>query len=115
MIRIGDDIEIVGIEQTIGTTCIGIEMFRKTLDQGEAGDNVGILLRGVDKNVIERGRVLCKPKSLCSYSSFIAEIYTLKKKKDEDILRSLTNTNLNSTLELSMWQVLFPLLKGWKW
>ncbi|PIM95761.1 Elongation factor Tu [Candidatus Hodgkinia cicadicola] len=81
LIRIGDDIEIVGIKQTIRTTCIGIEMFRKTLDQGEAGDNVGILLRGVDKNVIERGRVLCKPKSLCSYSSFIAEIYALKKEE----------------------------------
>ncbi len=60
----------VGIKQTIKTTCVGIEMFRKTLIQGEVCDNVGILLRGIDKNIIERGRVLCKPKSLCSYSIF---------------------------------------------
>ncbi len=56
-------------------------MFRKTLDQGKADDNVGILLRGINKNVIERGRVLYKPKSLCSYSSFIAEIYALKRRR----------------------------------
>ncbi|PIM96125.1 Elongation factor Tu [Candidatus Hodgkinia cicadicola] len=81
LIKIGDDVEIVGIKQTIKTTCVGIEMFRKTLIQGEAGDNVGILLRGIDKNIIERGRVLCKPKSLCSYSVFLAEIYALKKEE----------------------------------
>ncbi|PIM94850.1 Elongation factor Tu [Candidatus Hodgkinia cicadicola] len=81
LIKIGDDIEIVGIKQTIKTTCVGIEMFRKTLVQGEAGDNVGILLRGIDKNIIERGRVLCKPKSLCSYSIFLAEVYALKKEE----------------------------------
>ncbi|WP_146656963.1 elongation factor Tu [Candidatus Hodgkinia cicadicola] len=81
LIKIGDDVEVVGIKQTIKTTCVGIEMFRKTLIQGEAGDNVGILLRGIDKNIIERGRVLCKPKSLCSYSVFLAEIYALKKEE----------------------------------
>ncbi|PIM96813.1 Elongation factor Tu [Candidatus Hodgkinia cicadicola] len=81
LIKIGDDVEIVGIKQTIRTTCVGIEMFRKTLVQGEAGDNVGVLLRGIDKNIIERGRVLCKPKSLCSYSVFSAEIYALKKEE----------------------------------
>ncbi|PIM96554.1 Elongation factor Tu [Candidatus Hodgkinia cicadicola] len=81
LIKIGDDIEIVGIKQTIKTTCIGVEMFRKTLDQGEAGDNVGILLRGIDRNTIERGRILCKPKSLCSYSAFTAEIYALRKEE----------------------------------
>ncbi len=81
IIKLGDELEIVGIKQTSKTICIGIEMFKKTLDQGEAGDNVGLLLRGVDKDIIERGRVLCKPKSIHSYSRFTAEIYSLKKEE----------------------------------
>ncbi len=77
LIKIGDDVEIIGIKQTIGT--VGIEMFRKTLVQGEVGNNVGILLREIDKNIIERDGILCKPKSLCSCFVFSVEIYALKK------------------------------------
>ncbi|XXN13579.1 MAG: elongation factor Tu [Candidatus Hodgkinia cicadicola] len=79
IIKAGDELEIVGIKRTIKTICIGVEMFKKTLDQGEAGDNVGVLLRGVDKILVERGRVLCKPKSVKPYSVFIAEVYALRK------------------------------------
>ncbi|XXM90092.1 elongation factor Tu [Candidatus Hodgkinia cicadicola] len=78
-IRVGDELEVVGIKRTIKTTCTGVEMFNKTLDQGEAGDNVGVLLRGVEKALVERGRVLCKPKSIKPYSTFAAEVYALKK------------------------------------
>lgn len=78
-IKAGDELEIVGIKRTIKTICIGVEMFKKTLDQGEAGDNVGVLLRGIDKILVERGRVLCKPKSVKPYSVFIAEVYALRK------------------------------------
>ncbi len=81
VIKPGEEIEIVGLKRTIKTICIGIEMFKKTLDYGEAGDNVGILLRGIDKSVIERGRVLCEPKSVCSYIKFSAEVYALKKEE----------------------------------
>ncbi len=81
LIKIGDDTEIVGIKQIIKTTCVGIEMFRKSLIQGEVGDNVGILLKGIDNNIVERGRILCKLKSLCSYSIFLAGVYALKKEE----------------------------------
>ncbi|XXM93266.1 MAG: elongation factor Tu [Candidatus Hodgkinia cicadicola] len=79
VIKTGDELEIVGLGHTIRTTCVGVEMFKKTLDQGEAGDNVGVLLRGIDRTLVERGRVLCKPKSIKSYNTFVAEIYALKK------------------------------------
>ncbi|ATY93560.1 Elongation factor Tu [Candidatus Hodgkinia cicadicola] len=79
IVKIGDELEIVGIKRTIKTTCTGVEMFKKTLEQGEAGDNVGILLRGVDKASVERGRVLCKPRSVRPYSVFVAEVYALKR------------------------------------
>ncbi|XXN19701.1 MAG: elongation factor Tu [Candidatus Hodgkinia cicadicola] len=78
-IKVGDELEVVGIKRTIKTTCTGVEMFKKTLDQGEAGDNVGVLLRAVDRALVERGRVLCKPKSVKPYSTFAAEVYALKK------------------------------------
>ncbi|XXN13738.1 MAG: elongation factor Tu [Candidatus Hodgkinia cicadicola] len=79
IVKPGDELEIVGIKRTVKTTCIGVEMFKKTLDRGEAGDNVGVLLRGVDKALVERGRVLCKPRSIKPYSTFVAEVYALKK------------------------------------
>ncbi|XXM93596.1 elongation factor Tu [Candidatus Hodgkinia cicadicola] len=81
VIRAGDDLEIVGVKRTVKTTCVGVEMFRKTLDQGEAGDNVGVLLRGVDKALVERGRVLCQPKSVKPYNTFAAEVYALRKEE----------------------------------
>ena len=78
-IKVGDTIEIVGIKDTQTTTATGIEMFRKEMDQGEAGDNCGILLRGIAKEAVERGMVLCKPGSITPHTSFVAEIYVLSK------------------------------------
>jgi elongation factor Tu len=79
VIKVGEEIEIVGIRNTIKTTCTGVEMFRKLLDQGEAGDNVGILLRGTKRDEIERGQVLAKPGSITPHKKFEAEIYVLGK------------------------------------
>ncbi|MEA2096002.1 MAG: elongation factor Tu, partial [Candidatus Cloacimonadota bacterium] len=79
VIKVGEKIERVGIRETITTTCTGVEMFRKLLDRGEAGDNVGILLRGMAKDEIERGMVLAKPKSITPHTKFTAETYVLTK------------------------------------
>lgn len=79
VIKVGEKIERVGIRETITTTCTGVEMFRKLLDRGEAGDNVGILLRGMAKDEIERGMVLAKPKSITPHTKFKAETYILTK------------------------------------
>jgi elongation factor Tu len=79
IIKVGEEIEIVGIRDTSKTTVTGVEMFRKLLDQGQAGDNVGILLRGTKREDIERGQVLCKPKSITPHKKFEAEIYVLGK------------------------------------
>ena len=79
VIKVGEKIERVGIKETVETTCTGVEMFRKILDQGEAGDNVGILLRGIDKEEIERGMVLAKPKSITPHTKFKGETYILTK------------------------------------
>ncbi len=81
IINVGDEIEIVGIRDTSKTTCTGVEMFRKLLDRGEAGDNVGVLLRGVDRNDVERGQVLCKPGSISPHTKFKAEAYILSKEE----------------------------------
>jgi elongation factor Tu len=79
IVNVGDEIEIVGIKDTQKTTCTGVEMFRKLLDQGEAGDNVGVLLRGTKREEVERGQVLCKPGSLTPHTKFTAEAYILTK------------------------------------
>jgi elongation factor Tu len=79
VINVGDEIEIVGIRDTQTTTCTGVEMFRKLLDRGEAGDNVGILLRGTKRDDVERGQVLCKPGSVTPHKKFTAEAYILSK------------------------------------
>ena len=79
VINVGDSIEIVGIKDTTTTTCTGVEMFRKLLDRGEAGDNIGALLRGVDREGVERGQVLCKPGSVQPHKKFVAEAYILTK------------------------------------
>jgi len=79
IVNVGDEIEIVGIKDTTKTTCTGVEMFRKLLDQGEAGDNVGVLLRGTKREEVERGQVLCKPGSLKPHKKFKAEAYILTK------------------------------------
>ena len=77
----GDEIEIIGIKPTVKTTCTGVEMFRKLLDQGQAGDNVGVLLRGTKREDVERGQVLCKPGSITPHTKFLAEAYILTKEE----------------------------------
>ena len=79
IVHVGDDIEIVGIKDTKTTTCTGVEMFRKLLDEGQAGDNVGVLLRGTKRDEVERGQVLCKPGSITPHTKFEAEVYVLSK------------------------------------
>jgi len=79
IVKVGEEIEIVGIKPTTKTTCTGVEMFRKLLDQGQAGDNVGVLLRGTKREDVERGQVLAKPGSITPHTNFSAEIYVLSK------------------------------------
>jgi elongation factor Tu len=79
IVKVGDEIEIVGIKETMKTTCTGVEMFRKLLDQGQAGDNVGVLLRGTKREEVERGQVLAKPGSITPHTKFEAEVYILTK------------------------------------
>jgi elongation factor Tu len=81
VINVGDEVEIVGIKATKKSICTGVEMFRKLLDRGEAGDNVGILLRGIEREGVERGQVLCKPKSVNPHTKFEAEAYILTKEE----------------------------------
>ncbi len=81
IVKVGDEIEIVGIHDTTSTTCTGVEMFRKLLDQGQAGDNVGVLLRGTKRDEVERGQVLCKPGSITPHTKFEAEVYILSKEE----------------------------------
>jgi elongation factor Tu len=79
IVNVGEEIEIVGLKETQKTTCTGVEMFRKLLDQGEAGDNVGVLLRGTKREEVERGQVLCKPGSIAPHTEFKCEAYVLTK------------------------------------
>jgi len=79
VVKVGDEVEIVGIKDTQKTTVTGVEMFRKEMEQGEAGDNCGILIRGIAKDEVERGQVLCKPGSITPHTKFTAEIYVLSK------------------------------------
>jgi elongation factor Tu len=81
MVRVGDKIEIVGIKETATTTCTGVEMFRKLLDEGQAGDNIGVLLRGTKRDDVERGRVLCKPGTIKPHTQFEGEVYVLSKEE----------------------------------
>jgi len=81
VIKVGEEIEIVGVKDTVQTTCTGVEMFRKLLDRGEAGDNVGVLLRGTKREDVERGQVLAKPGSITPHTSFKAEAYILTKEE----------------------------------
>ncbi|MFA6369785.1 MAG: elongation factor Tu, partial [Patescibacteria group bacterium] len=81
VIKVGDEVEIVGLMDTKKTTVTGIEMFNKSLDQGEAGDNAGLLLRGTKKDEVERGQVLCKPGSITPHSEFEAQVFVLSKEE----------------------------------
>ncbi|MFP5400705.1 MAG: EF-Tu/IF-2/RF-3 family GTPase, partial [Gammaproteobacteria bacterium] len=81
IVKVGEEVEIVGIRDVQKTTCTGVEMFRKLLDQGQAGDNVGVLLRGTKREDVERGQVLCKPGSITPHTEFMAEAYILTKEE----------------------------------
>jgi elongation factor Tu len=81
VVNTGDTIEIVGLRETQSTTCTGVEMFRKLLDQGQAGDNIGALLRGTGKDDVERGQVLCKPGSITPHTNFVGQVYVLTKEE----------------------------------
>jgi len=81
IVKVNDEVEIVGIKDTVKTICTGVEMFRKLLDQGQAGDNVGVLLRGTKREDVERGQVLCKPGSIKPHTQFEAEVYVLTKEE----------------------------------
>ena len=81
IVKVGEEVEIVGIRDVQKTTCTGVEMFRKLLDQGQAGDNVGVLLRGTKREDVERGQVLCKPGSITPHTKFLAEAYILTKEE----------------------------------
>ena len=81
VVKVGEEIEIVGLKATTKTTCTGVEMFRKLLDQGQAGDNVGVLLRGTKREDVERGQVLAKPGSITPHTKFTAEVYVLSKEE----------------------------------
>ena len=79
IVKVGEEVEIVGLKDTKKTVCTGVEMFRKLLDQGEAGDNIGALIRGVGREEVERGQVLCKPGSIKPHTEFTSEVYVLSK------------------------------------
>jgi elongation factor Tu len=81
IVKVGEEVEIVGIRPTQKTVCTGVEMFRKLLDQGQAGDNVGVLLRGTKREEVERGQVLCKPGTITPHTKFVAEAYILTKEE----------------------------------
>jgi len=81
IIKTGEEMAIIGFGSNLKSTCTGVEMFRKILDEGQAGDNVGILLRGIDKNEVKRGMIICKPGSITPHKKFKAEIYVLKKEE----------------------------------
>ncbi|WP_034643372.1 EF-Tu/IF-2/RF-3 family GTPase, partial [Desulfovibrio inopinatus] len=81
VLKVGEEIAIIGIRDTVKTTCTGVEMFRKILDQGQAGDNVGALLRGIKRDDVERGQVLAKPGSITPHKKFKAEVYVLTKEE----------------------------------
>ena len=81
IVKVGEEVELVGIRDTVKSTCTGVEMFRKLLDEGRAGDNVGVLLRGLKREDVERGQVLCKPGSVKPHFHFEAEVYVLSKEE----------------------------------
>ena len=92
MVKVGEEVEIIGIRPTAKTICTGVEMFRKTLDQGQAGDNVGLLLRGTKRDEVERGQVVAKPGSITPHTKFKAEAYIWRRKKAGGTRRFSTDT-----------------------
>ena len=98
-VKIGDTVEIVGLKPSKTTVVTGIEMFHKSLDAAIAGDNAGLLLRGINRNDIEKGQVICKPGSIHPHTKFTAQVYVLKKKKVDVTHHSSMVTDLNSSSE----------------
>jgi elongation factor Tu len=80
-VKVGEELEIVGLKATLKTVCTGVEMFRKLLDEGQAGDNIGVLLRGTKREEVERGQVLAKPASITPHTRFECEVYVLSKEE----------------------------------
>ena len=99
-IKVNEEIEIVGIRETQKTVCTGVEMFRKLLDEGKAGENVGILLRGTERDAVERGQVLTKPGAITPHTKFEAPFTFYQKKKVEDIHHSLKDIDHSFMSEL---------------
>ena len=97
IVKVGDEMEIVGLKPTLKTVCTGVEMFRKLLDQGQAGDNVGVLLRGTKREEVERGQVLAKPGSITPHTKFSCEVYVLCKEEGGGIRRSFRGTGRSFT------------------
>ena len=102
VVKTGEEIEIVGIRETKKSVCTGVEMFRKILDTGEAGDNIGALLRGIERTDVERGQVLAKPGSVTPHTKFEAQAYVLKKEEGGRHTHSLLNIDHNFILEQLM-------------
>ena len=103
IVKVNEEVELVGMtEKTRKVTVTGVEMFRKLLDEGQAGDNVGILLRGVEREELQRGQVLAKTGSITPHTKFTAEVYVLKKKKVEDTHHFLKDTDHSFTFEQQM-------------
>jgi elongation factor Tu len=94
VIKVGEEVEIVGIRPTVKTTVTGVEMFRKLLDQGQAGDNVGCLLRGIEREGVERGQVLAKPGSITPHTNFKAEIYVFTNYRPQFYFRTTDVTGI---------------------
>ena len=115
IVNVGEEIEIVGLKETQKTTCTGVEMFRKLLDQGEAGDNVGVLLRGTKREEVERGQVLCKPGSIAPHTEFKCEAYVLTKDEAVVIHHSSQIIAHNSISAQQMLQDLLYCPKVRKW
>ena len=114
VLHVGDEVEIVGLsEEKKKTVVTGIEMFRKLLDEAQAGDNIGALLRGIQRTDIERGQVIAKPGSVHPHKKFVGQVYVLK--KEEDTLHSLMDTDHNSTSEQQTLQEQSNYQKEWKW
>ena len=115
IVKVGENVDIVGFGSDLKSVCTGVEMFRKILDEGQAGDNAGLLLRGVDKEQIKRGMVLAAPGSITPHTKFKAEVYVLRRKKVGGIRHSLKDIDLNSILERQMLLVKLFCLKELKW
>jgi len=115
VITVGDEVAIIGIHDTIKSTCTGVEMFRKILDQGQAGDNVGVLLRGVKRDDVERGQVLAKPGSITPHKKFKAEVYVLTKEEGGRHTPFFTGYRPQFYFRTRTSPASFPWPRAWRW